>query len=78
MYRDGNGTDHSVVDFVIHPKFNIKTMENDIAIIFLGDPISLGGDVQPINFPINVTVSPGDNAIVIGWGTLSVKSYIVK
>lgn len=74
VYLDGNsGTFHNISDFAIYPYYNSHTNANDIALIKLEDKISLGGNVQPINFPIDITVSTGDNATIVGWGAISVR-----
>ena len=56
---------------VINNNWNQQTMDNDIAILKLSTPLTLGGDVQAICLPSD-NFAPADGAPcwVSGWGTL--------
>lgn len=46
---------HSIKSFETHDEFNATTLDNDIAIITLADPITLTPDIQPIKLGCNYT-----------------------
>lgn len=58
-----------VADFVIHPGYRVKTAANDIAVIYLSEPVS---DVPTIQIAQGADVAaydaPGTAAKVAGWG----------
>ena len=56
---------------VINSNWNQNTMDNDIAIVKLATPLTLGGDVQAICLPsANFNPAVGAECFVSGWGTL--------
>merc|ERR1711953_452091 len=56
---------------VINSNWNQQTMDNDIAILKLSTPLTLGGDVQAICLPSdNFAPAVGTPCWVSGWGTL--------
>merc|ERR1712062_806546 len=56
---------------VINSNWNQQTMDNDIAILKLSTPLTLGGDVQAICLPSdNFAPAVGAPCWVSGWGTL--------
>lgn len=55
--------------FVIHPKWNRPTIQNDIAILQWVEPLDYGKNVKPIALPkADHAVPYGQNGIVSGWG----------
>lgn len=59
----------SVQDFAVHPGYRVKTAENDIAVIYLSEPVS---DLPIIQLAQGADVAaydaPGTAAQVAGWG----------
>merc|ERR1712214_127915 len=56
---------------VINSNWNQQTMDNDIAIVKLATPLTLGGDVQAICLPsAGFNPDVGAECFVSGWGTL--------
>eukprot|EP00093_Oithona_nana_P010769 10769.XXX_327349_328479_1 [CDS] Oithona nana genome sequencing. len=56
---------------VINSNWNQNTMDNDIAIVKLATPLTLGGDVQAICLPNYTPETSGKTCVVSGWGTLA-------
>jgi len=65
------GTIHAVDRVVIHEKFDIDTLENDVALLHLVTPFK--GRTMPLLTPANVEKlgSVGTIGTVIGWGLIS-------
>lgn len=61
---------HSIKSFETHGDFNATTLDNDIAIITLADPITLTPDIQPIKLGCNYT-QPDRRVKVAGRGITS-------
>merc|ERR1712062_869730 len=56
---------------VINSNWNQQTMDNDIALVKLATPLTLGGDVQAICLPsAGFNPDVGAECFVSGWGTL--------
>ena len=55
-----------------HPKFNLKTVENDISVLVLSSPVDLKEfpNIKPACLPTTETKSEmfGRSAVVSGWG----------
>ena len=57
---------------VINNDWNPSTNDNDIAIVKLATPLTLGGDVQALCLPsTNFDPNDGANCFVSGWGSLA-------
>ncbi|XP_047500102.1 trypsin-1-like [Penaeus chinensis] len=65
-YRD-------VDNYVIHPAYDKRTYDNDIALLHLAKPISLADfdGVKPVCLPPPSADFTGRNATATGWGRLS-------
>ncbi|KAF7662724.1 hypothetical protein LDENG_00227550 [Lucifuga dentata] len=53
-----------------HPKFNIKTFNNDIALVELAFPVVLTDHVTPVCLPSGTEPPPGTPCLLAGWGSL--------
>ncbi|XP_017009398.3 trypsin [Drosophila takahashii] len=67
-FADEGGQKREVLRIVLHPDFKLQTLENDIALLKIGKPFTLGGSVQLVKLPL-----PGLNILpqtlfVAGWG----------
>uniref|UniRef100_A0A8C3FJ06 Peptidase S1 domain-containing protein n=1 Tax=Chrysemys picta bellii TaxID=8478 RepID=A0A8C3FJ06_CHRPI len=56
-----------------HPAFNNNTLENDIMLLQLAQPVTLSAQVCPISLPLHgAPVIPGSVCSVAGWGQMCV------
>lgn len=72
VYLDHGGSYHPAAHLTVHPGFDNQRVVNDVGIVKLRNAIQFGGDIQPINLPIDITVNAGDEATATGWGDISV------
>ena len=71
--------DRMVKTVFIHPKWNDKTMENDIALLKLSLPVHFSPTVIPICISDDSNDLAGQNATVTGWGKqISSMSFFLK
>ncbi|KAL8220226.1 UNVERIFIED_CONTAM: hypothetical protein K2H54_040999 [Gekko kuhli] len=54
--------------FVVHPKYNPTSKDNDIMMIRLSSSVDINDRVQPLSVA-NQCVAPGTQCLVTGWGT---------
>lgn len=59
-------TDHTVVDVVIHEKYNKGNLHNDIALLFLKEPANLVEHINTICLPPQKTVFDGKRCFTTG------------
>ncbi|KAI5092892.1 serine protease 56, partial [Silurus meridionalis] len=55
---------------IVHPKFNPKTFNNDIALVELSSPVVLSERVMPVCLPSDTEPPSGEPCLVAGWGSL--------
>lgn len=60
---------HQVKSQIIHPGFNDKLSENDIAILVLDTPIEFNSSIQPIPLETEF-VDSGVPTVIPGWGLI--------
>ncbi|NWI69691.1 OVCH2 protein, partial [Todus mexicanus] len=59
----------SVKQYIIHPSFNKTTMDSDIALLHLAEPLEFSHYVRPVCLPATEeTVQPSRVCVVTGWG----------
>ncbi|EDW93777.2 trypsin beta [Drosophila yakuba] len=68
-FTDEGGQERDVESVILHPDFNLRTLENDIALLKIGKSFTLGENIQVVKLPL-----PGLNILprtllVAGWGT---------
>ncbi|XP_076308429.1 serine proteinase stubble-like [Tachypleus tridentatus] len=56
---------------VVHPKYNLFTYENDLALVKLNEPVEFRPHIAPICLPHGNEDLEGHNATITGWGRLS-------
>lgn len=56
---------------VVHPKYNVNTYENDLALVQLDRPLQFPPHVAPICLPPDDIDLLGKNATLTGWGRLN-------
>jgi len=69
-----DGVRHDVESFVNHPQYDRPTIDNDIAIITLKEPIDLNDKAKAVCLPKSTTdpnLTDGQLLTVSGWGRLS-------
>ncbi|KAG9436905.1 trypsin-7 [Apis mellifera carnica] len=72
---NNNGIEYSIKNIIMHEKYNIYTFDYDVALIMLSTPIKISPTTKPIALAQSTTsVEIGKNAVVTGWGYLSVNS----
>ncbi|XP_043224654.1 trypsin-1-like [Amphibalanus amphitrite] len=60
---------HDVAEIHRHPRFDYATIDNDIALLRLEEPVEFGPRVSPACLPDKETVYTGRWATVTGWGS---------
>lgn len=65
--RDDGGQDRAVATAVGHPDYE-ETGLADIAVLFLADPLELGGTVQAIELADAAVLGDAESGVVSGWG----------
>lgn len=76
FYGDCDAETRKIVKAIAHPKYNQKTMANDIAILELDKPIYT---IEPVPlhkkpFTANENFGNHKEAMVLGWGTINTKT----
>jgi len=71
---DRNATDtneaiYDILDVIIHPEYDRRTVNNDIALLRIESDIRFNDNVQPICLPERGTTYAGIEAVVSGWGS---------
>ena len=59
---------HEVKSFVVHPHFNSKNLQNDIALLILKDPVKLAAHIGTICLPTLNENFDSRRCTVAGWG----------
>ncbi|KAJ3632598.1 hypothetical protein MTP99_009595 [Tenebrio molitor] len=54
--------------YVLHPDYNIATLDNDIGLIWLREPVPFSDYLKPVDFLPFAEISPSSSAMAIGWG----------
>ncbi|XP_026462780.1 trypsin-7-like, partial [Ctenocephalides felis] len=69
-YHNSNGNVYEVTDIVLHPKFNIRTFDYDVALVKVKNPIKLTVcNSRPVNLANEQYETPvGSLVYVTGWG----------
>lgn len=71
-----HGTNHLVQRIHIHPRFNPRTVENDIALVRSLRPLEFGTWMTQIRLP-TVATPEGTTIIAVGWGSTTVSVYSI-
>ena len=78
-YAQG-GDSYSVEEIIVHPNYNNNTMNNDIALLKLNNPIYFNSYKQSVMLICDEQVSmgaqsPGTMATITGWGETETNNY---
>ena len=60
-----------VKTITVHPRWNPETIENDLAILELTEPVTFNEYVQPVCLP-GPTAEAGSSVVLIGWGMVEI------
>jgi secreted trypsin-like serine protease len=71
----GQGSRADVAEIHVHPSYNPRTFEHDIALLKLASPIARGRRI--VLAKANTTVPPGLEATVTGWGAVTAYGQMV-
>ncbi|XP_066983059.1 uncharacterized protein [Macrobrachium rosenbergii] len=67
--REGAELDYKVSRSVTHPKYDSTTVDNDVALLQLPEPVDPGPRIFPACLPEQgATLPVGDTCTIIGWG----------
>lgn len=61
----------TVVNIIIHEKYVQSVMQNDLALLHLGEPLQYNRWVRPVCLPFNLPATfplPGTLCTAVGWG----------
>lgn len=64
--------DRRILEILTHPKYNVRTFDNDIAILKIDRPVELTDVLHPVCLPIPGKSFKGELAVVTGWGARKV------
>lgn len=60
--------DRGVAEVIVHPRFNPKTLHNDVALLILNDPVQIGGHIGLICLPEQDQLFDHKRCFASGWG----------
>ncbi|KAI7815051.1 Serine protease, partial [Rhyzopertha dominica] len=59
-------------DYIAHENYSSSTLNNDIALIRLPDPILYTTNIRPVNLPAIGAIAPANSSVTVsGWGRIS-------
>ena len=72
-----------VAQIIVHPNFNPNTLDNDIAVLRLVNPLIFSANVHPISYASEGTLpasllNPGTTSTITGWGYTTYPSGAVS
>ncbi|NWS65201.1 KLK14 protein, partial [Chunga burmeisteri] len=68
--REGTEQNRVAVKAIPHPAYNPTTLDNDLLLLKLNQPVQLGRAVRPLPLP-RACAPPGTSCLVSGWGTIT-------
>lgn len=60
--------DRQIEEIIVHPQFNRRNLNNDIALIVLNSPMDIAQNVNPVCLPKLGRNFNGQNCFATGWG----------
>uniref|UniRef100_T1JFG4 Peptidase S1 domain-containing protein n=1 Tax=Strigamia maritima TaxID=126957 RepID=T1JFG4_STRMM len=55
---------------IVHPKYDVITLENDVALLEMDAPVTYVGHIAPLCLPPTSTLLIGETGVITGWGRL--------
>lgn len=72
-----DGSRNRVTRVVVHPRFNLRFLTFDVAVLQTAENIEFSARVRPVNFPTqNPNIREGATVQFAGWGLIRVSSLI--
>uniref|UniRef100_A0A8C3PF22 Peptidase S1 domain-containing protein n=1 Tax=Chrysemys picta bellii TaxID=8478 RepID=A0A8C3PF22_CHRPI len=68
--REGPEQDRIVSGAILHPGFNRFTLDNDLMLLKLAQPINIGPTARPVRLP-TACAATGTTCLISGWGTVT-------
>ncbi|KAM4715238.1 testisin-like [Anableps anableps] len=66
------GVNRKIVKIIVHPKFNFRTFENDIALLRLSSPVKFTSYIRPVCLAASGSrFNNGTDSWVTGWGNVA-------
>lgn len=62
---------------LIHPLYRSPLLYNDIALLYLEDPVEISPYASPICLPQKFSITETPVALLTGWGQLSFGNYLL-
>ncbi|KAK4020135.1 hypothetical protein OUZ56_002130 [Daphnia magna] len=66
LAADASAVTRSVAKFIIHPNYNTRNNDNDVALLVLSSPIN---NVEKVSLPDAEKTYANKSAVIAGWGT---------
>lgn len=64
---------HTIISIIVHPKYDWRTINNDVAILRTTGTIVFGLTVQAASIAgVNYNLPDNSSVVAAGWGTTSV------
>lgn len=75
--RNSGGSLFQISEIYEHPEYNNETYQYDISVLKLASPLSFSSSVGSVSLAAKEAALPvGENAVVSGWGRLSVNGAL--
>uniref|UniRef100_A0A8C3IVW7 Peptidase S1 domain-containing protein n=1 Tax=Chrysemys picta bellii TaxID=8478 RepID=A0A8C3IVW7_CHRPI len=71
--REGPEQDRIVSGAILHPGFNRFTLDNDLMLLKLAQPINIGPTARPVRLP-TACAATGTTCLISGWGVTLCRS----
>uniref|UniRef100_A0A674IP29 Trypsin-like n=1 Tax=Terrapene triunguis TaxID=2587831 RepID=A0A674IP29_9SAUR len=68
--REGPEQDRIVSGAILHPGYNRFTLDNDLMLLKLAQPINIGPTARPVTLP-TACAATGTTCLISGWGTVT-------
>uniref|UniRef100_A0A663EJ44 Granzyme M n=1 Tax=Aquila chrysaetos chrysaetos TaxID=223781 RepID=A0A663EJ44_AQUCH len=69
---------HRPDSLILHENFDRMSMQNDIALILLSNPIEFSNEKIPICLPFIYDINTWQHCWIAGWGTTSAASHVLQ
>ncbi|XP_074837558.1 transmembrane protease serine 9-like [Carettochelys insculpta] len=70
LVHEGLEQERVVVHAILHPSYNHATLDNDLMLLKLDRPVTIGQTARPITLP-RYCAAMGTTCLISGWGTIT-------